>query len=122
MENVKTYKDLENEGIKEREALVLFAELYNKAISLNNKEVEFIRESAKTENVETAKDVDAMLEDQSNEGLIGGLVGGIGGLAFGSKIGAAICKALGITQGPLYNLMTSKIMTTAICTYLGVKA
>ena len=34
----------------------------------------------------------------------------------------AICKALGITQGPLYNLMTSKIMTTAICTYLGVKA
>lgn len=122
MENVKTYKDLENEGIKERQALELFTELYNKALSLNSREIEFIKESAKTDNIENSKDIEAMMEDQSNEGLIGGLVGGIGGLAFGSKIGAAICKALGITQGPLYNLMTSKIMTTAICTYLGIKA
>lgn len=122
MENVKTYKDLENEGIRERQALELFTELYNKALSLNNREVEFIKESAKADNIENSKDIEAMMEDQSNEGLIGGLVGGIGGLAFGSKIGAAICKALGITQGPLYNLMTSKIMTTAICTYLGIKA
>ena len=122
MENIKTYKDLENEGVKERQALELFTELYNKALSLNSSEVEFIKESAKTDNIKNSKDIEAMMEDQSNEGLIGGLVGGIGGLAFGSKIGAAICKALGITQGPLYNLMTSKIMTTAICTYLGVKA
>jgi hypothetical protein len=122
METVKTFKDIEKEETREREALNLFAELYNKAISLNSRELEFIKESANVDNVETGKDIETMMEDQSNEGLIGGIVGGIGGLAFGSKIGAAICKALGITQGPLYNLMTSKIMTTAICTYLGVKA
>lgn len=122
MENIKTFKDLESEKISEKQALILFNELYEKITSLEGKEEKFIRESASGECPGNADGIAEMLEKASNEGLVGGLVGGIGGLAFGSKIGAAICKALGITQGPLYSLMTSKIMTTAICTYLGIKA
>lgn len=122
MENIKTFKDLESDKISERQALILFNELYEKITSLEGKEEKFIRESAENAEAAGGKEIAEMLDKVSNEGLAGGIVGGIGGLAFGSKIGAAICKALGITQGPLYSLMTSKIMTTAICTYLGVKA
>lgn len=116
---VKTYLDLQREEQLDREALKLFCELYEKMISLSPKEARFIRESVEAE---CEENVDDMLTAQSNEGLVGGIVGGITGLAFGSKIGNAICKALGITTGPLYQLLNSKIVTTAICTYLGIKA
>ena len=120
MEKVKTYFDIKKDEMLEKDALVLFAQLYEKITNLNEKEIAFIKESVESD-VDN-NDIEKMMEDQANEGIIGGLVGGIGGLAFGSKIGAAICKALGVTQGPLYSLLTSKIMTTAICTYLGIKA
>lgn len=120
MEKVKTYFDIKKDEMLEKDALVLFSQLYEKITNLNEKEIAFIKESV--ENDVDNNDIEKMMEDQANEGIIGGLVGGIGGLAFGSKIGAAICKALGVTQGPLYSLLTSKIMTTAICTYLGIKA
>lgn len=122
MEKVKTYFDIKKDEMLEKDALVLFAQLYEKITNLNEKEIAFIKECVENETDVKSNDIEKMMEDQANEGIIGGLIGGIGGLAFGSKIGAAICKALGITQGPLYNLLTSKIMTTAICTYLGIKA
>lgn len=117
----KTYNDLRIEEAKDREALELFNTLYEKMLTLSPKEIEFIRESVESERCSDAEGIDKMLEDQSNEGLIGGIIGGITGLAFGSKIGNAICKALGITSGPLYQLLNSKVVTTAICTYLGIK-
>ena len=38
-----------------------------------------------------------------DEGLLGSIIGGLGGLTFGPAIGKAICKALGIERGMLYN-------------------
>ena len=39
----------------------------------------------------------------------------------GPSIGKAICKALGIEKGLLYNLLTSRIFTTAVAAYIGYK-
>lgn len=52
-----------------------------------------------------------------NEGLFGAIVGGL----TGSKIADALCKALGVTNGPLYTLFHSKAFTTLLGGYLGYK-
>lgn len=60
-------------------------------------------------------------EDEIDEGLFGAAVGGIAGAAFGPALGRAICKALGVTSGVLYNLLTSRMFTTMVATYIGYK-
>lgn len=56
-----------------------------------------------------------------DEGVIGSLIGGLTGATIGPSIGKAICKALGIEKGLLYNLLTSRIFTTAVASYIGFK-
>ena len=122
MGNVKTYYDLQNEALTDKQTLELFNAIYEKRLALSDKEIQFLAESLK--NSEAICDVDgieAKMSEVQNEGLIGGILGGITGIAVGDKLGNAICKALGITTGPLYQLLNSKIVTTAICTYLGIK-
>ena len=43
------------------------------------------------------------------------------GITIGPSIGKAICKALGIEKGLLYDLFTSRIFTTAVASYIGYK-
>ena len=57
-----------------------------------------------------------------DEGLVAGLLSTIGGVAFGPRVGQAICAALGIQRGALYDLLTSRLVTTAICAKLGLRA
>ena len=122
MENVKTYYDLQNDAANEKKAIELFTALYEKRMSLSDKEIKFLAESINNgENISDVAGIEAKMGEVQNEGLIGGILGGITGIAVGDKIGNAICKALGITTGPLYQLLNSKIVTTAICTYLGIK-
>ena len=56
-----------------------------------------------------------------DEGVIGSLIGGLTGITIGPSIGKAICKALGIERGLLYDLLTSRIFTTAVASYIGLK-
>ena len=56
-----------------------------------------------------------------DEGVIKSLVGGLTGITIGPSIGNAICKALGIQKGLLYDLFTSRIFTTAVAAYIGYK-
>ena len=56
-----------------------------------------------------------------DEGAIGSLIGGLTGVTIGPSIGKAICKALGIERGLLYDLLTSRIFTTAVVSYIGYK-
>lgn len=56
-----------------------------------------------------------------DEGAIGTLIGGLTGITIGPSIGKAICKALGIERGLLYDLLTSRIFTTAVASYIGYK-
>lgn len=93
-----------------------FSEALNRLRNLSEEEKKKLNESIKKECEKGEK------PEEVEEGLLGGVVGGIAGLAFGPKIGDAICKALGITKGTLYDLLHSRIFTAAVCSYLGVKA
>ena len=49
------------------------------------------------------------------------LLGGFAGATWGPKLGEALCKALGIQKGMLYNLLTSRMFLGALGGFLGVK-
>lgn len=73
--------------------------------------------------VESASEQIAELikKGEIDEGVIGSLIGGLTGVTIGPSIGKAICKALGIEKGLLYDLFTSRIFTTAVASYIGLK-
>lgn len=45
-----------------------------------------------------------------NEGFFGALIGGLAGVSAGAAIMKAVCKAIGVDKGPLYDLLTSKVI------------
>ena len=58
--------------------------------------------------------------NEINEGLLGSVLGGLGGLAFGKSIGKIIARVLGIKEtSPLYNVLTSRLVGTAIGAAVG---
>lgn len=121
MNKVKTYSDIQNEKQLDKTALELFNEIYEKLNTLSEQEIKYIAESANTPIDGNVESIENEITNAQNEGFVGGLVGGLGGLIAGDKLGKAICQALGVTTGPLYSLLTSKLVMTAICTYLGIK-
>lgn len=120
MNSIKTYSDMMNEKELDAKSLELFNQLYEKLNNLSDKEIRYIAESVNSEEV-SVDSINTEIEKMQNEGFFGGAAGLLGGLIAGDKLGKAICNALGVTGGPLYNLLTSKIVMTAICTYLGIK-
>lgn len=49
-----------------------------------------------------------------NEGFFTKVLGGTAGFIIGPSIGKAIARALGINKGILYDLLTSKLVSTAL--------
>ncbi len=92
-----------------------YDEFFDGDIQLNESEEKIVNEAAEAiaEKIKNGEEVD--------EGILGSLVGGIAGAAFGPALGRAICKALGITSGLLYDLLNSRMFTTAVATYMGYK-
>lgn len=121
METVKTYNDMLTDRELDKKALELYNEIYERLNNLSEKEIKYIAECAKSEAPATTETINADIEQMQNEGFLGGAAGLIGGLIAGDKLGKAICQALGITTGPLYSLLTSKVVVASICTYLGIK-
>lgn len=57
-----------------------------------------------------------------DEGLGKAIIGGLVGISAGPAIMKGVAKVLGIQEnGALYNLMTSKLIITALASYLGWK-
>lgn len=57
-----------------------------------------------------------------DEGLGKALLGGLAGATVGPAIMKAVCRVLGINEtGPMGNLMTSRLVLTAMGGYLGWK-
>lgn len=56
-----------------------------------------------------------------SEGLFSGILGGITGAVAGPAIMKAVCSALGIEKGAIYDLLTSRLVITAIATKLGLR-
>ena len=92
-----------------------YDEFINDEIQLNESEERMINEAAEkiAEKIKNGETVD--------EGLFGSVVGGLTGASIGPAIGRAICKALGITGGLLYDLLNSRMFTTAVAAYIGYK-
>ena len=56
------------------------------------------------------------------EGILGAIVGGTVGLTMGPAIMKAVCKCLGVDEkGQFGQLLTSRLMLTALGTYMGWK-
>lgn len=57
-----------------------------------------------------------------DEGLGKAILGGLAGATVGPAIMKAVCRVLGINEtGPMGNLMTSRLVLTALGGYLGWK-
>lgn len=92
-----------------------YDEFFNEEVQLNESQMQMVNEAAEiiAEKIKNGEEVD--------EGLFKSIVGGLTGATIGPAIGNAICKALGITGGLLYNLFTSRVFTTAVAAYIGYK-
>lgn len=87
-----------------------------------SEEVEQLNESQLLEVENTSEQIAELIKNgQIDEGIIKSLIGGLTGATIGPSIGKAICKALGIERGLLYDLLTSRIFTTAVASYIGLK-
>lgn len=76
--------------------------------------------------IESCTDENGINEDllinKLNEGVFGAIMGGVIGLSFGKQVGMAVAKVLGLQKnGALYNLLTSKVITTLLGTAIGSK-
>jgi len=54
-----------------------------------------------------------------DEGLLKSIIGGAAGYLIGPVIGKAIARVLGVERGLLYDLLTSKLVTTALGIQIG---
>jgi len=48
--------------------------------------------------------------EEINEGIISTILGGIAGSTLGATVMKAVCKALGLEKGMIYELLTSKLV------------
>lgn len=92
-----------------------YDEFFNDDVQLNESDEKLINEAAEiiAEKIKNGETID--------EGLFGSVIGGLTGATIGPMIGRAICKALGITSGLLYDLFNSRMFTTAVAAYIGYK-
>ena len=92
-------------------------------IKISEEVDQFVLNESQMIEVENASEQIAELikNGEVDEGVIGSLIGGLTGVTIGPSIGKAICKALGIERGLLYDLLTSRIFTTAVASYIGYK-
>lgn len=71
--------------------------------------------------------IQTLIESKENnvpidEGVFKAILGGVAGATVGPSIMKAVCKVLGISEtGSLGNLMTSRLILTALAGYLGYK-
>lgn len=64
-------------------------------------------------------DINKFNDDVTNEGIFGSIIGGLTGFALGKTIGKMIAKVLGIDKGVLYDLLTSRLVGTALGSVIG---
>tara|TARA_R110000796_G_scaffold44977_1_gene109237 strand:- start:1557 stop:2543 length:987 start_codon:yes stop_codon:yes gene_type:complete len=97
IEKLSTMLDNDPKSVKKK-----IDKLMDKHINLlENMQVEFMRQ---------------LLNDPSsiNEGILGRALGGVAGFTLGPKVGKIIAKVLGIQKGPLYNILTSRVVSAAL--------
>ena len=57
--------------------------------------------------------------ENMDEGFLGKLLGGVGGFLIGPAIGKIVAHALGVERGVLYDMFTSRLVSTALGAAIG---
>lgn len=60
------------------------------------------------------EETDAIDLSKIDEGFLKKVLGGVAGFAVGPALGRTIAHALGIEKGVLYDMLTSRLVTTAL--------
>lgn len=55
----------------------------------------------------------AINEGAVDEGFLSSIIGGLAGMTAGASVMKAVCKALGIEKGIIYDMLTSKMVCAA---------
>lgn len=111
VENSITEEDVKlvSEGLQEEWTPELEARIDE---ALAQFEAEYMREDG-------TYDLDKLNEEMTNEGFFGSIIGGLAGFALGKSVGKMIARVLGINKGIFYDLLTSRLVGTAIGASMG---
>lgn len=82
-------------------------------------EFDFLNESEKIELYELLEEYKDVKVQDLDEGFFGKLMGGVTGLVVGPAIGKIVARTLGIDKGILYDMLTSKLVSTALGASIG---
>jgi hypothetical protein len=122
MENIKTFNDYLTENqFTEQDLQMLKEGLQSEwtpelEAKVNEAIDAFIKEY---QNEDGTFDLDRLNEEITNEGLLGSIIGGLTGFALGKSIGSMICRVLGVERGILFDLLTSRLVGTALGASIG---
>lgn len=111
VENDISEKDYEliKEGLQEEWTPELEAQI-DEALDMFEKE--YMKEDG-------TYDLERLNEELTNEGFFGSIIGGLAGFALGKSVGKMIARVLGIQKGIFYDLLTSRLVGTALGATMG---
>ena len=88
--------------------------LLNEYIVLSDTDFEYLNESEKAEVQDILKKFGNLKVNELDEGILGSILGGLTGFIVGPAIGRVIANALGIEKGIIYDMLTSRLVSTAL--------
>lgn len=95
-----------------------FDEITNKTLNefivLSNEDFSYLNESEKQEVQNVLHKFGNKKIDELDEGILGSIIGGLTGFVVGPAIGKIIANALGIEKGIIYDMLTSRLVSTAL--------
>jgi uncharacterized protein YcfJ len=114
---MKTFKDFLTENL---ESTIEIQNLLNESELTEDQEIAIDRvvDAIMVEHRD-GKDLDQIIGEILNEGILGSILGGLTGFALGKALGRAIARVLGVEKGALYDLFTSRLVGAAIGAVIG---
>ena len=95
-----------------------FNEAKNVQLLEESVDLTFLTESEKSEAERIYKELKEAVEihgiEGIDEGIIASIIGGAAGFIIGPTIGKIIANALGVEKGILYDMFTSRLVSTAL--------
>ena len=86
----------------------------NEYIILSESDFEYLNESEREEVQGILKKFGHLKVNELDEGILGSILGGLTGFIVGPAIGRVIANALGIDKGIIYDMLTSRLVSTAL--------
>lgn len=114
----KQFQELNTKKVQESDSFTLFIDY----LSANSNGLEYLTEQENSQIDEFVK----MFEEEHgkdlsmlDEAFLGKVIGGVAGFLVGPTIGKIIANALGVERGILYDLFTSRLVSTAFGSAIG---